>query len=243
MQDGKTLADGVMHARLHVQYGLVARDLSNARKRFLQFAVCLFKQVVRARDGDVEALLLRDVDGRKAAIGFAVDLGGVALEQAHVALADLDTHAFGQHVVYGRRTAFRYLAQVFPQHADIGQVGGEAELHEAPPHGVVHVQHAPALVGHCQALGQAVDGLDGGKLRDAVVEPPDVQDEPCAHAERQERGIGYEQVRREGAGSVDDGWRTQGEQHDLPGHHRFAVSDGKCQTHDGQGQVEPEQCA
>ena len=114
MQDGKTLADGVMHARLHVQYGLVARDLSNARKRFLQFTIRLLKQVVRARDGVVEALFLRDVDGRQATVRLAVDLGGVALEQANVALADLDAHAFGQHIVYGRRSAFRDFAQVFP---------------------------------------------------------------------------------------------------------------------------------
>ena len=153
MQDGKTLADGVMHARLHVQHGLVARDLANARKRFLQFTIRLLKQVVRTRDGVVEALFLRDVDGRQATVRLAVDLGGVALEQAYVAFPDLDAHAFGEHVVYGRRAAFRYLAQVFPQHADVGQVGGEAELHEAPPHGVVHVQHAPALLGHGQALG------------------------------------------------------------------------------------------
>ena len=43
VQDGKALADGVVHARLHVQHGLVARDLANARKRFLQFAVRLLK--------------------------------------------------------------------------------------------------------------------------------------------------------------------------------------------------------
>ena len=243
MQDGKTLADGVVHARLHMQHGLVARDLANARKRFLQLAIRLLKQDVRARDGGVEPLLLRDVDGRKATVGLAVDFGGVALEQPHVVFPDLDAHALGQHVVYGRRAAFRDLAQVLPQHADVGQVGGEAELHEAPPHGVVHVQHASALLGHGQALRQAVDGLDGGKLRDAVAESPDVQDQPGADAERQERGVGYEQVRSKGAGSVDDGWRTQGEQHDLPGHHRFAVSDSKRQTHDGQGQVEPEQRA
>ena len=114
MQDGKTLADGVMHARLHVQHGLVARDLANARKRFLQFTIRLLKQVVRARDGVVEALFLRDVDGRQATVRLAVDLGGVALEQANVALADLDAHAFGQHIVYGRRSAFRDFAQVFP---------------------------------------------------------------------------------------------------------------------------------
>ena len=243
MQDGETLADGVVHARLHMQHGLVARDLADARKRLLQLAVCLLEQAVRARDGDVEALLLRDVDGRKATVGLAVDLSGVALEQPHVVFPDLDAHALGQHVVYGRRAAFRDLAQVLPQHADVGQVGGEAKLHEAPPHGVVHVQHAPAFVRHGKALGQAVDGLDGGKPRDAVAEPPNVQDKPCAHAERQERGIGYEQVRREGAGGIDDGWRACGEQHDLPGHHGFTVAYGKRQAHDRQGQVEPEQCA
>lgn len=43
VQDGKALADGVVHARLHVQHGLVARDLADARKRFLQFAVRLLK--------------------------------------------------------------------------------------------------------------------------------------------------------------------------------------------------------
>ena len=243
MQDGKTLADGVVHTRLHMQHGFVARDLADARKRLLQLAVCLLEQAVRARDGDVEALFLRDVDGRQATVRLAVDLGGVALEQANVALADLDAHAFGQHIVYGRRSAFRDFAQVFPQHADVGQVGGEAKLHEAPPHGVVHVQHAAAPIRHGKALGQAVDGLDGGKPRDAVAEPPDVQDKPCAHAERQERGIGYEQVRREGAGGIEDGRRACGEQCDLPGHHRFAVADGKRQPHDRQGQVEPKQRA
>ena len=80
MQDGKALADGVVHARLHVQHGLVARDLANARKRFFQFAIRLLKQVVRARDGGVEPLLLRDVDGGQATVGLAVDLGSVALE-------------------------------------------------------------------------------------------------------------------------------------------------------------------
>ena len=243
MQDGKALADGVVHARLHVQHGLVARDLADARKRFLKLAIRLLKQVVRARDGGVEPLLLRDVDGRKATVGLAVDFGGVALEQPHVVFPDLDAHALGQHVVYGRRAAFRDLAQVLPQHADVGQVGGEAELHEAPPHGVVRVQHAPVLLGYGKALGQAVDGFDGGKPRDAVAKPPDVQDQPGAHAKRQERGIGYEQVRREGSGGVDDGRRAQGEQHDLPGHYGFTVAYGKRQAHDRQGQVEPEQCA